>query len=180
MNAHVHGVIHAGTGSSAGAPLRHLHPAARHRAARPVGQRAQLASERQVVARGRRRRSPATARQPKCVSMNGVSQFQARATISTGGAAKCVSVPPIETFTNSRPSVAYFSRVLGCQIVELPREQQRADRHRRRLGDERAEQRPDGEDRHPPGRRRAAAEAGHAAQRAFGEARRSDASTPAP
>ena len=31
------------------------------------------------------------------------------ATISTGGAAKGVSVPPIETFTNRTPSVAYLS-----------------------------------------------------------------------
>ena len=38
--------------------------------------------------------------------MKGVSQSQARATINTGGAAKCVSVPPIETLTNSKPSVA--------------------------------------------------------------------------
>ena len=53
------------------------------------------------------------ARHPKCPSMKGVSQFQARATMSTGGAAKCVSVPPIETFTKSSPSVAYFSRPVG-------------------------------------------------------------------
>ena len=51
-----------------------------------------------------------TARQPKCPSMNGVSQPHGRATISTGGAAKWVNVPPIETLTNSNPSVAYFSR----------------------------------------------------------------------
>ena len=38
-----------------------------------------------------------------------------RATISTGGAANCVSVPPIETLTNNTPSVAYFSRVEGCK-----------------------------------------------------------------
>jgi hypothetical protein len=42
-----------------------------------------------------------------------VSQPQGRATISTGGAAKWVSVPPIDTLTNSRPSVAYFRRWLG-------------------------------------------------------------------
>jgi hypothetical protein len=52
-------------------------------------------------------------RQPIWLSMNGVSQFQGRATMSTGGAAKCVSVPPMEMLTNSRPSVAYFSRGLG-------------------------------------------------------------------
>ena len=101
--------------------------------------------------------------------MNGVSHPQARATISTGGAAKWVSVPPIETLTKSRPSVAYFSRGLGLEIVELPREEQRADRHRRRLGDERAEQRADGQDREPPRRRRAAAERGQPPQRALGE-----------
>ena len=54
------------------------------------------------------------ARQPKCWSMNSVSQFHGRATISTGGAAKWVSVPPIDTFTNRSPSVAYFKRALGC------------------------------------------------------------------
>ena len=56
-----------------------------------------------------------TARQPKCPSMNDVVQSHVRATIGTGGAAKWVSVPPIETFTKSNPSVAYFSRVLGCR-----------------------------------------------------------------
>ena len=82
-----------------------------------------------AAARGGRARSrqaststiATTARQPKCASMNGVSQPQGRATISTGGAAKWVSVPPIETLTNSRPSVAYFSRGLGLEIVELAR-----------------------------------------------------------
>src|SRR5690349_22772842 len=49
------------------------------------------------------------ARHPKCDIMNSESQFQGRATISTGGAAKCVNVPPIETLTNNSPSVAYFS-----------------------------------------------------------------------
>ena len=39
--------------------------------------------------------------------------------MSTGGAAKWVSVPPIETLTKSRPSVAYFRRSLGSQVVEL-------------------------------------------------------------
>ncbi len=49
------------------------------------------------------------ARQPKCPSMNGVSHSHVRDTIRTGGAAKCVSVPPIDTLTNSSPSVAYFN-----------------------------------------------------------------------
>ena len=56
-----------------------------------------------------------SARQPKFMAMNGMSQPHGRATISTGGAAKWVSVPPIETLTNSTPSVAYFSRVDGCR-----------------------------------------------------------------
>ena len=55
------------------------------------------------------------ARQPKCRSMNGVPHPHGSATINTGGAAKCVSVPPIETLTNSRPSVAYFRRGAGPQ-----------------------------------------------------------------
>ena len=55
------------------------------------------------------------------------------------------------------------------QVVELARQQQRADRHRRRLGDERPEHRADGQDRQPPRRRRAATEAGHAAQRGLGK-----------
>ena len=44
-----------------------------------------------------------------------------------------------------------LERGARLQIVELARQQQRADRHRRRLGDERAEQRPDRQDRDPPG-----------------------------
>jgi len=52
-----------------------------------------------------------TARQPKFTTMKGMSHPHGRATISTGGAANCVSVPPIETLTNKTPSVAYFSRV---------------------------------------------------------------------
>ena len=102
--------------------------------------------------------------------MKAVSHPHGRATIRTGGAAKCVSVPPIDTFTNSRPSVAYFNRAARLAVEELPREQQRADRHRRRLGDERPEQRADRQDGHPPRRRRRAAEARDAAQRRFREA----------
>ena len=56
-----------------------------------------------------------TERQPKFATMNGMSHPHGRATISTGGAANCVSVPPIETLTNNTPSVAYFSRVEGCK-----------------------------------------------------------------
>ena len=43
--------------------------------------------------------------QPKCFNMNIVSHPHASTTISTGGAAKCVRVPPMEIFTNSSPSV---------------------------------------------------------------------------
>ena len=49
---------------------------------------------------------PTTAFHPKWVSMKGVSQPHLAATMSTGGAAKWVSVPPTEMFTKSRPSVA--------------------------------------------------------------------------
>ena len=56
--------------------------------------------------------------------MNGVSHPHGLATISTGGAAKWVNVPPIETLTNSKPSVAYFSRDVRLEIVELSREQE--------------------------------------------------------
>src|SRR4051794_41566314 len=45
--------------------------------------------------------------------MKVVSHPHGRATISTGGAANGVSVPPIETFTKSRPRVAYFNLRLG-------------------------------------------------------------------
>ena len=85
--------------------------------------------------------------------MNGVSQSPGRATINTAGAAKCVNVPPTETLTNSRPSVAYFRRRPRIEVVELAAEQQRGDRHRGWLGDERAQQRPDRQDGDPPGRR---------------------------
>ena len=40
--------------------------------------------------------------------MNALSQPQVAATISTGGAAYEVSVPPIETLTNSTPSARYL------------------------------------------------------------------------
>ena len=55
------------------------------------------------------------------------------------------------------------------QIVELPREQQRGDGHRAGLGDERAEQRRDDEDRHPPGGRCGAPHLGDPPQDAFGQ-----------
>ena len=47
--------------------------------------------------------------------MKVVSQPQGRATMSTGGAAKFVNVPPMETLTNRRPRVAYFSLLPGCR-----------------------------------------------------------------
>ena len=54
-----------------------------------------------------------TARHPNVAIMKPVPQSQGRATIKTGGAAKCVSVPPIDTFTKSSPSVAYLNVVPG-------------------------------------------------------------------
>src|SRR5688500_19757002 len=48
---------------------------------------------------------------PNIDSMKSVVQPHLAATIRTGGAAKCVSVPPTETFTNSTPRVAYFRRL---------------------------------------------------------------------
>src|SRR3954470_16175763 len=48
------------------------------------------------------------ARQPKWEIMNAESHCQGLDTIRTGGAAKWVSVPPMETLTNRSPSVAYF------------------------------------------------------------------------
>ena len=50
--------------------------------------------------------------QPNWVSMKGKSQPHLAATISTGGAANGVSTPPIETLTNSTPSVPYLSRLV--------------------------------------------------------------------
>ena len=109
---HVDDVTHAGTGSSA-APACRPRPASfdvgRRRAA--LRQRLEFAAERDEVDQRRARRWPAPRASRSAPSMNGVSQSQGRATISTGGAAKWVSVPPIDTLTNSRPSVAYFSRV---------------------------------------------------------------------
>ena len=46
--------------------------------------------------------------------MNMRSQYQVVATISTGGAANGVSVPPMEILTNSTPRVAYLSR---CEVL---------------------------------------------------------------
>ena len=48
--------------------------------------------------------------QPKVTNMKAEVQFQVDATIKIGGAAKEVSVPPIETFTNRTPSARYFKR----------------------------------------------------------------------
>src|SRR4030095_2663138 len=45
---------------------------------------------------------------PKTAAMNGVLHPHASATMSTGGAAKDDSVPPIDTFTNSTPRAKYF------------------------------------------------------------------------
>jgi hypothetical protein len=48
--------------------------------------------------------------QPNWLAMKALSQPQVAATISTGGAANEVSVPPIEILTNSTPSATYFKR----------------------------------------------------------------------
>jgi hypothetical protein len=42
--------------------------------------------------------------------MNAESQFYVEATMRTGGAAKEVNVPPIETLTKSTPSARYLTR----------------------------------------------------------------------
>ena len=55
-------------------------------------------------------RTATAALAPKVDSMKLLLQPHLAATMSTGGAAKLVSVPPIETLTNSTPSVAYLSR----------------------------------------------------------------------
>ena len=74
-----------------------------------------IAATRPSVASSRRKRSatravatamPTAAFQPKWASMKGVPQPYLAATISTGGAAKWVRVPPTETLTKSRPRVA--------------------------------------------------------------------------
>lgn len=53
--------------------------------------------------------------------MNQRSQFHLPATIRTGGAAKGVKVPPIETFTNNTPMVTYFSLVATGQDNKVSR-----------------------------------------------------------
>ena len=55
------------------------------------------------------------------------------------------------------------------QVVELARQQQRADRHRRRLGDERPQHRADRQNRQPPRAGVPPPEAGDAAQRGLGK-----------
>ena len=115
-----------------------------------------------------RREDRRSAFQPKCDSMKAVSQPQGRATISTGGAAKCVSVPPIETLTNSSPRVAYDKRRLG-RSRRTAAQEQRTDRHGRGFRDQGPEQRAHREQREPPGRRRAASQRRDPAQGRFGE-----------
>ena len=85
--------------------------------------------------------------------MKAVSQPHLPATISTGGAAKAVSVPPIETLTKSTPSVAYLSRSDSAAAKKRVAQDQRGERHRGRLGDEGAEQRHEGERREVDGQR---------------------------
>ncbi len=56
------------------------------------------------------------------------------------------------------------------QVVELAREEEGADRHRRRFGDERTDQGPDDQDRGPPRARRSPSGVGHHSQGGFSEA----------
>ena len=82
------------------------------------GSRRERCGTRRGRGRSRRPSRSGSTRSPairSSASMNGMSHPHGRATISTGGAANCVSVPPIETFTNSTPSVAYFSRGEGSR-----------------------------------------------------------------
>ncbi len=94
---------------------------------------------------------PITAFQPKCTNMKGVPQPHLPATISTGGAAKWVSVPPTEMFTNSRPSVRVGQSGRRLVTIELLGQQQRGDGHGGGLGDERAQHRRDDQHAEPPG-----------------------------
>ena len=45
---------------------------------------------------------------PNCWKTAAVPQPQRVATITTGGAAKCVKAPPMDTLTKSKASVAYW------------------------------------------------------------------------
>src|SRR5688572_7917382 len=51
---------------------------------------------------------------PKVASMNALSHCHVEATISTGGAAYDVRVPPIDMLTNSTPSARYFTGSGTC------------------------------------------------------------------
>ena len=98
--------------------------------------------------RSRRSRSPAPRSPPSSrtwETMQALSHCQVVATISTGGAAYDVSVPPIETLTNSTPSARYLSRSGMCGAKIVRRQHQGGDGHRRRLGDQRSEQRDRGQ-----------------------------------
>ena len=56
--------------------------------------------------------------------MNATSQFHLAATISTGGAAKDVSVPLMDTLTKSTPMVAYLMRsAIGGAEDAVPQHQ---------------------------------------------------------
>ena len=70
-------------------------------------ERMDISSERKTVKYSRLVTTiPTTAFQPKPVNMYSIPQFHLPATMTTGGAAKCVSVPPTEMFTKRRPRVA--------------------------------------------------------------------------
>ena len=58
---------------------------------------------------------PINAFQPKFRAMKGKVQPHGEATIKTGGAAKCVNVPPTEILTKRSPIVAYASLLEGLR-----------------------------------------------------------------
>ena len=84
--------------------------------------------------------------------------------MSTGGAAKCVSVPADRNVDEEQAERCVLQVRAGIEIVELPGEEQSADRHRRRLGDERSEDWTDDQDRDPPRAGRPASGIGDATQ----------------
>ena len=79
--------------------------------------------------------------QPKVTSMKELSQPHVEATISTGGAAKDVSVPPMETFTNSTPRARYLTPSGTSGSENLRGEHQRRNGHGRGLRDDGPQQR---------------------------------------
>lgn len=87
-----------------------------------------------------------TAFQPNSRSGSSADHPNVAATITRGGAANGVSVPPTETFTNSVP-VSMYS-IAGRRVAQQSAAQQMgAHRHRRWLRNERSEQRSYGQRR---------------------------------